>query len=169
LTFEEDDSMAGVNKAILIGNLGSDPQLRHTPSGMAVANFNIATTEQWTSKTGERNERTEWHRIVCWGRLAEICNEYLTKGRQVYIEGRIQTREWEDRDGKKRTTTEIVAQTLQMLGRPGERPAEVPAAGGPPSARAAYPVPGAAWAVRREAVRAGAASRGAGAENEVPF
>ena len=156
--------MAGVNKAILIGNLGSDPQLRHTPSGMAVANFNIATTEQWTSKTGERNERTEWHRIVCWGRLAEICNEYLTKGRQVYVEGRIQTREWEDRDGKKRTTTEIVAQTLQMLGRPGERPAEVPAAGGPTYESEAYQDTGAAGAVSD-----GAASSGAEAENEVPF
>jgi single-strand DNA-binding protein len=118
--------MAGVNKAILIGNLGADPELRHTPSGVPVANFNIATTEQWTSKTGERNERTEWHRIVCWARLAEICSEYLTKGRQVYVEGRIQTRQWEDRDGNKRYTTEVVAQTLQMLGRPGER-AEVPA------------------------------------------
>ncbi len=132
--------MAGVNKAILIGNLGADPELRHTPSGVAVASFNIATTEQWTSKTGERNERTEWHRIVAWGRLAEICNEYLTKGRQVYIEGRIQTRQWEDRDGNRRYTTEIVAQTLQMLGRPGER-SEVPA-GGPTYESEPYPEAG---------------------------
>ena len=156
--------MAGVNKAILIGHLGSDPTLRHTPNGQAVANFNIATTEQWTSKTGERNERTEWHRIVAWARLAEICNQYLTKGKQVYIEGRIQTREWEDRDGNKRYTTEIVAQNLQMLGRPGERPAEVPAGGGPTYESEPYPDTGAAGAAT------GGGSGGAGAEDsEVPF
>ena len=155
--------MAGVNKAILIGNLGADPELRHTPNGMAVANFNIATTEQWTSKNGERSERTEWHRIVCWGRLAEICNEYLSKGRQVYIEGRIQTRQWEDRDGNRRYTTEIIAQNLQMLGRPGER-AEVPA-GGPTFESEAYP---------DATAGAGAAMSSlgtvpAGGEDDVPF
>ena len=114
--------MAGVNKAILVGNLGSDPELRHTPSGTAVANFNIATTEQWTSKTGERGERTEWHRIVCWGRLAEISNEYLTKGKQVYIEGRLQTRSWDDRDGNKKYMTEVVAMSMTMLADPANRP-----------------------------------------------
>jgi len=108
--------MAGVNKAILVGNLGTDPELRYTPSGKAVANFSLATNEQWTNKDGEKEERTEWHRIVAWGRLGEICGEYLGKGSQVYIEGKIQTRPWEDRDGNKRYTTEIIAQTMQMLG-----------------------------------------------------
>lgn len=112
--------MAGVNKVILVGNLGRDPELRYTQSGQAVANFTLATTEQYTKREGGREERTEWHRIVAWGRLAEICGEYLSKGRQVYIEGRIQTREWEDREGEKRRTTEIVALQMQMLGRRGE-------------------------------------------------
>ena len=112
--------MASVNKAILLGNLGGDPELRYTPSGSAVANFTLATREQWTGKDGEKEERTEWHRIVAWGRLGEICGEYLHKGKQVYIEGRIQTRSWEDRDGNKRYTTEIVAQTMQMLGSPSK-------------------------------------------------
>ena len=110
--------MASVNKAILVGNLGADPELRYTPSGTAVANFNLATREQWTNKEGEKTERTEWHKIVAWGRLGEICGEYLHKGSQVYIEGRIQTRSWEDREGNKRYTTEVVASTMQMLGSP---------------------------------------------------
>lgn len=109
--------MAGINKAIIIGRLGSDPEVRYTPSGAAVANFNIATSEEWKDKdTGEKKERTEWHRIVAWNRLGEICGEYLSKGRQVYIEGRIQTRSWDDRDGNKRYTTEIVATDVQFLG-----------------------------------------------------
>ncbi len=116
--------MASVNKAILVGNLGSDPEIRYTPSGTAVANFSIATHEQWTNKDGEKGERTEWHRIVAWARLGEICGEYLHKGSQVYIEGRIQTRSWEDRDGNKRYTTEIVAQTMQMLGSPSGAPSK---------------------------------------------
>ena len=112
--------MAGVNKVILIGNLGSDPQVRYTPGGQAVANFNIATSERFNNKAGEKEERTEWHRIVAWGKLAEICQQYLKKGKQVYIEGRLQTRQWEDQQGQKRQTTEIVAQNMQMLGRVGE-------------------------------------------------
>ena len=107
--------MASVNKAILVGNLGGDPELRYTPSGTAVANFTLATHEQWKGKDGEKGERTEWHRIVAWSRLGEICGEYLHKGSQVYIEGRIQTRSWEDRDGNKKYTTEIIAQSMQML------------------------------------------------------
>ena len=110
--------MASVNKAILIGNLGSNPELRYTPGGRPVASFSLATHEQWTGKDGEKGERTEWHRIVAWGRLGEICGEYLKKGSQVYIEGRIQSRDWEDREGNKRSTTEIIAQTMQMLGSP---------------------------------------------------
>ncbi len=106
----------GINKVILVGNLGSDPELRHTPNGNPVANFNIATTDLWTNKDGQQEQRTEWHRIVAWGRLAEICNEYLKKGRQVYIEGRIQTRSWEDQNGQTRRITEIVANQMMMLG-----------------------------------------------------
>ena len=109
--------MAGINKVILIGRLGQDPEVRYTPSGVAVANFSIATSEEWTDKdSGEKKERTEWHRIVAWRRLGEICGEYLSKGRQVYVEGRLQTRSWDDRDGNKRYTTEIVASDVQFLG-----------------------------------------------------
>ncbi|UCE66203.1 MAG: single-stranded DNA-binding protein [Candidatus Zixiibacteriota bacterium] len=108
--------MASVNKAILIGNLGADPELRYTASGTAVAGFNMATTERYKDKNGELQERTEWHSIVCWGRLGELANEYLRKGRSVYIEGRIQTRNYEDKDGIKRYRTEIVAQQMQFLG-----------------------------------------------------
>jgi single-strand DNA-binding protein len=108
--------MAGVNKAILVGNLGRDPELRTTPNGQSVVNFTLATSETWTDKSGERVERTEWHRIVVWGRTAEMCNQYLSKGRTVYVEGRIQTREWEDKDGNKRYTTEINANTVNFIG-----------------------------------------------------
>src|SRR5512137_1288617 len=105
----EEELMAGVNKVILIGNLGADPEIRYTSNGTAVANFRLATTERCNNPTGEKEERTEWHRIVAFGKLGEICGEYLGKGKQVYIEGRIQTRTWEDKDGKQRTTTEIIA------------------------------------------------------------
>jgi single-strand DNA-binding protein len=112
--------MAGVNKAIIVGNLGRDPEVRYAPSsGTAIANFTVATSERFPGKDGSWEERTEWHRVVAFGRLAEICRDYLSKGRQVYIEGRLQTRDWEDRDGNRRYTTEIVAQTMQMLGSPG--------------------------------------------------
>jgi single-strand DNA-binding protein len=111
--------MAGINKAILIGNLGRDPELRYTAGGTAVANFTLATTESWNNnKSGQREERTEWHRVVAWGRTAELCAQYLSKGRTVYIEGRIQSREWEDKEGQKRKTTEVVANTVQFLGSP---------------------------------------------------
>jgi single-strand DNA-binding protein len=113
--------LAGVNKVILIGRLGRDPEIRYTPSGAAVANFSIATSEEWTDReSGQKQERTEWHRIVAWRRLGEICGEYLHKGSQIYIEGRLQTRAWEDREGNKRYTTEVVAQNMQMLGPAGK-------------------------------------------------
>lgn len=108
--------MASVNKVILVGNLGSDPEVKYLPSGMAVANFNIATTEKWTGKDGNPGEKTEWHRIVVFGKTAENCQKYLKKGRQIYVEGRIQTREWNDKEGNKRTTTEIVANQVTFLG-----------------------------------------------------
>ena len=107
--------MASINKVMLIGNLGSDPEVRYTQSGAAVCNFNIATNEKWTDKQGQKQERTEWHKIVVWGSVAENCGKYLSKGRSVYIEGSIQTRDWEDKDGNKRYTTEINARTVQFL------------------------------------------------------
>jgi len=135
--------MAGVNKAILIGNLGRDPELRYTQNGQAVANFTLATNESWTDKSGERVERTEWHRIVAWGKVGELCAQYLSKGRTVYVEGRIQTREWEDKDGNKRSTTEINAQTVQFLGGKGgdtdSGPRPSPTSGGEPGGGSAPP------------------------------
>lgn len=113
--------MAGVNKVILIGRLGADPEVRYASSGSAVANFNMATSTNFTDKNGQKTERTEWHRVVVFGKLAEICGEYLAKGKQVYIEGRLRTRDWEDRDGNKRKTTEIVATSMQMLGSAGDQ------------------------------------------------
>ena len=107
--------MASVNKVILIGHLGADPEARYTPDGTAVTTFRMATTDQWTGKDGKKEEKTEWHRIVAWKRLGEICGQYLHKGSQVYIEGSIQTRSWEDREGVKRYTTEIMAQAMKML------------------------------------------------------
>ena len=109
--------MGSVNKVILVGNLGRDAELRYTPGGAAVANFSIATTETWTDKnSGERREQTEWHRVVLWGKQAETLNEYLKKGRQIYVEGRLQTRQWDDRDGNKRYTTEVRSDRLVLLG-----------------------------------------------------
>lgn len=132
--------MAGVNKAILIGNLGRDPELRYTQNGQAVANFTLATSESWTDKaSGEKVERTEWHRIVVWGKMGEHCAQYLTKGRSVYVEGRIQTREWEDKEGQKRRTTEINAQSVKFLGgspRPGDPAGGDPAGGASPESSA---------------------------------
>lgn len=110
-----------VNKVILLGNLGADPEVRFTQGGQAVATFRMATSESWTDRSsGQRQERTEWHRVVAWGRLAELCGEYLRKGRQCYVEGRIQTREWQDKEGQKRYTTEIVASQVVFLGGRGE-------------------------------------------------
>jgi single-strand DNA-binding protein len=105
-----------VNKVLLIGRLGNNPEIRYTNTGTAVANFNLATSESWNDKQGAKQERTEWHRVVVWGKLAELCEKYLAKGRQCFVEGRLQTRSWDDKDGNKRYTTEIVASTVQFLG-----------------------------------------------------
>ncbi len=113
--------MAGVNKVIIVGRLGADPELKTIGSGQNVARFNVATSENWVDKEGQKQERTEWHRIVVWGRLAEICGKHLSKGRQVYAEGRLQTRSWEDQQGQKRYSTEVVANTVQFLGSVQER------------------------------------------------
>ena len=112
----EESSMASVNKVIVLGNLGKDPDLRHLPNGDAVCNFSLATTESWKDKEGNKQDKTEWHNIVIFRKLAEIAGEYLKKGRPVYIEGRLQTRKWQDKEGKDRYTTEIVADQMQMLG-----------------------------------------------------
>lgn len=111
--------MSGVNKVIIVGRLGTDPEVKSVGQGSTVTRLNIATSEQWTDKNGQRQERTEWHRVVVWGKLAEICGKHLSKGRQVYLEGRLQTRNWEDQNGQKRYTTEIVANTVQFLGAAG--------------------------------------------------
>ena len=108
--------MASLNKVLLIGNLGADPEIRYMPSGDAIANLRIATTDTWKDKGGEKQERTEWHRVALFGKLAEIAGEYLKKGSAVYIEGRIQTRKWQDKEGQERYTTEIVANEMKMLG-----------------------------------------------------
>jgi single-strand DNA-binding protein len=108
--------MASVNKVILIGNLGRDPETRYMPDGGAITNISIATTETWKDKQGEKQEKTEWHRVAFFGKLAEIAGEYLKKGSQVYVEGRLQTRKWQDKDGADKYTTEIVANAMQMLG-----------------------------------------------------
>jgi single-strand DNA-binding protein len=105
-----------INKVILVGNLGQDPELKYTPGGAAVCNFSVATSETWVDKSGQKQDKTEWHRVVVWGKMAELCKQYLAKGRQAYIEGKLQTRSWEDKDGQKRYTTEINAVTVQFLG-----------------------------------------------------
>jgi single-strand DNA-binding protein len=120
--------MKGVNKAILIGNLGKDPELRYLPSGQSVAKFPLATGSRWKDKDGQWQDRTDWHNIVAFGRTAEVCNEYLKKGSPLYVEGRIQTRSYDDRDGNKRWITEIVAQNVNLLAKKGETEEEVPEA-----------------------------------------
>ena len=151
--------MASVNKVILVGNLGRDPEVRYMPNGDAVANYSIATTETWKDKQGNRQEKTEWHNIVMYRRLAEIAGEYLKKGSSVYIEGRLQTRKWQDKQGNDRYTTEIIADQLQMLGgrnsnaagqTPGQdhgaaspsQPGCAPTDGTPPPPRRKDPAPG---------------------------
>jgi len=105
-----------INKVILIGNLGQNPEIKYTPNGQAICNLSIATNESWTDKNGQKQEKTEWHRVVVFGKLAELCSQYLQKGRQAYIEGKLQTRSWQDKDNQTRYTTEVVAQSVQFLG-----------------------------------------------------
>ncbi len=139
--------MASLNKVMLIGNLGKDPEVRYTTSGQAVASFNLATSEKFKNKSGDWEERTEWHRVTLWGKLAEIAGEYLAKGKTVYIEGRLQTRKWTDRDGNDKYTTEIVGDKMQMLGGKGDGGsssgggARRPAAGGVSDTTVSYDEP----------------------------
>ncbi len=140
--------MSGVNKVILVGRLGGDPELKFTPGGQAVARLSIATSEAWTDKQGQKQERTEWHRVVVWGKMAEVCGQHLSKGRQVYVEGRLQTRSWDDKaTNQKKYSTEIVANTVQFLGAAG-------AEGGAPRSNAG--------------ASSGASGGGAGAYNQSP-
>lgn len=111
--------MSGINKVLLIGRMGADPEVKTVTGGNTVARLSVATSENWKDREGQKQERTEWHRVVVWGKLAELCGKYLSKGRQVYVEGRLQTRSWEDQQGQKRYTTEIVANTVQFLGAAG--------------------------------------------------
>ena len=122
--------MGSVNKVILVGNLGRDVELRYTPGGAAVATLNLATTEVWNDRNNQRQEKTEWHRVVLWGKQAESLQEYLTKGKQIYVEGRLQTRQWDDKDGNKRYTTEIKADRITLLGGGGGRGAGAERSGG---------------------------------------
>ncbi len=128
-----------VNKVILVGHLGKDPELSYIPSGQSVTKFTMATNRTYKDKSGETKEVTDWHNIVAWGKLGEICAQFLAKGRQAYVEGQIRTRSWEDREGKKRTTTEIVADNVVLLGSRGEGMAEVPSR--PAEAARAGPFP----------------------------
>lgn len=158
----------GVNKVILIGNLGNDPDTRYTQGGSAIANISLATTNAWKDKdTGETQERTEWHRVVFFGRLAEIASEYLRKGSGVYVEGRLQTRKWQDQNGNDRYTTEVVANEMQMLSNrsgAGDSPGRPAAgAGGPPPAPSQRP------ATAPDARPAGGDADGNFADDDIPF
>src|SRR5881394_286626 len=139
--------MGSVNKVILVGNLGRDAELRYTPGGAAVATINMATTEVWNDKAGQRQEKTEWHRVVLWGKTAESLTEYLTKGKQIYVEGRLQTRQWDDKDGNKRYTTEIRGDRVVLLGGGGRGAgmdrggADMGIGGGPSSGGSSAPEP----------------------------
>ena len=153
--------MASVNKVILIGNLGRDPEVRYMPSGDAVANISIATTETWKDKNGEKQEKTEWHRVAMFGKTAEVAGEYLKKGSQVYIEGRLETRKWTDKEGQERYTTEIRADRMQMLGS---------RSGG--SERMAPPEDDAPRAAAAPAKKSGGAAKGSSLEDledDIPF
>src|ERR1022692_2270804 len=160
--------MASVNKVIVVGNLGKDPETRFLPDGKAVCNFSVATTDKWTDKaTNEKKEATEWHRVSTFGRLAEICGEYLKKGSQVYIEGKLRTRKWQDKEGQDRYTTEIVGNEMQMLGGRGGGGGAAAGGGGLPEAspRADVPENAAAGA----GVGAGAGASRDEFDDDIPF
>lgn len=147
-----------LNKHMIIGNLGQNPELKYTPAGLAVTSFNIATNESWTDKAGQKQERTTWHRIVVWGKLAENCAQYLAKGRQVYIEGPVHERDWQDKDGQKRTSREITAQVVQFLGQ-----------GGQGGNRPPHPADGAAPAGAAPAGTPTGTPAGGFTEDDIPF
>jgi len=157
--------MASVNKVILIGNLGKDPEVRYMPSGDAITNITLATTDSWKDKNGEKQEKTEWHRVAFFGKLAEIAGEYLKKGRPVYVEGRLRTRKWQDKEGQDRYTTEIVAENMQMLGsREGMGGGGAEFDGGSEEPRAAARAP-----ASKSAAAAKPASSMADMDDDIPF
>jgi single-strand DNA-binding protein len=163
--------MASVNKVILVGNLGRDPETRYLPSGDAVTNLRIATTDQWKDKSGEQQEATEWHTVVLFGRQAEVASEYLKKGRPVYIEGRLRTRKWQDQSGQDRYSTEIVATNMQMLGgggRPGANE-EAPMDREPAGASAGGASGSSSRPAQRAPATAGAGRSGADIDDDIPF
>jgi single-strand DNA-binding protein len=161
-----EDTMASVNKVILVGNLGRDPETRYSPDGAAITNVSVATTSQWKDKnTGEKREETEWHRVAFFGRLAEIAGEYLKKGSQVYVEGKLRTRKWQDKDGQDRYTTEIVADAMQMLGSRGGAGAPTPD-DEPRAARSPAAKPAAAKSSKEPA---GATGGVADMDDDIPF
>jgi single-strand DNA-binding protein len=156
--------MASLNKVILIGNLGKDPETRYMPNGEAVTNITIATTETWKDKAGEKQEKTEWHRITFYRRLAEIAGEYLKKGSQIYVEGRLETRKWQDKEGKDRYTTEVIASEMKMLGsRPGMGGGDSSERDGPPSQGSSKPSGGSSSAAK------GGAAKFDDFEDDIPF
>ena len=156
--------MASVNKVILVGNLGRDPEVRYTPDNSAITNVSIATTDVWRDKSGEKQERTEWHRVAFFGKLAEIAGEYLKKGSQVYVEGRLQTRKWQDKEGQDRYTTEIVADRMQMLGsRGGMGMADAAEMDAPPPATSRQGAPA------RSSAPARSGSKFDDLEDDIPF
>ncbi len=158
--------MASINKVILIGNLGKDPEVRYLPSGDAVANISIATTETWKDKAGEKQEKTEWHRVSMFSKLAEIAGEYLKKGSQVYIEGRLETRKWTDKEGQERFTTEIKADRMQMLGSRSGGSERMSAPDDESSSAPSKPSPSAAQAKKPAAGKAGSFDD---IEDDIPF
>ena len=160
----------GINKVILIGNLGADPETRAMPSGTTVANLRVATSESWRDKqSGEQQERTEWHRVAFFGRLAEVAGEYLRKGSQVYIEGSLRTRKWQDKQGNERYSTEIIGNDLQMLGGRGGAGASVATAGGAESAARGGHGGGGSPSDAEESAAGAAAGRGEDFDDDIPF
>ena len=160
----------GINKVILIGNLGADPETRAMPSGATVANLRIATSESWRDKqTGEQQERTEWHRVAFFGRLAEVAGEYLRKGSQVYVEGSLRTRKWQDKQGNDRYSTEIVGNDLQMLGGRGGGAASAPGAGAAASGAAGASGGAGAGASTESEESGGGSGRGDDFDDDIPF
>ena len=159
--------MASVNKVILIGNLGKDPELKYLASGRAVANFSIATTENWKDKDGNRQEKTEWHYIVLWGRTAEVAKEYLSKGSSVYIEGRLQTRTWDDNDGHKHYKTEIVGDRMQFMGSRRDSPSSGPSGPSDPGQPQEALAPGGGGAGGSDSKNG--SSSGTAGDDDLPF
>jgi single-strand DNA-binding protein len=168
-TNESEFFMASVNKVILVGNLGRDPETRYMPDGAAITNISIATTSTWKDKSGEKQEATEWHRVAFFGKLAEIAGEYLKKGSQVYVEGKLRTRKWQDKDGQEKFTTEVIADAMQMLGSRGGMGGDGGGSGGGEYARSSGGAPSAGSAAKPAAAAKGGAAKFDDFEDDIPF